>query len=261
MSSRVSSLQIPDYVHPYNCFALLHYLLYLFTLGFSRFLSSWHPYSKIFFFNGRVVSALWRKKKTCLNKQSNFSTHTTETTVIHLLGFWGCMINNCFMSLCAHHQSLIFKTFLKKVMSLAHDLKVSENIALCCAFCVSRLKGLQPQKPHGQLKRKPFCGFPLHLLIPVDASCLLCSMKDEMTADHRVRVPLPRGRQQLESSGQRGITVVCKQRQRWPLTLWPFSISVNGCPISHITGLSGLQCLAEHAMLRYQWHHGSLALI
>lgn len=43
----------------------------------------------------------------------------------------------------------------------------------------------------------------VHLLIPVDTSCLSCSMKDEMTADHRGEdgMPLPRGRQQLESSG------------------------------------------------------------
>lgn len=98
-------------------------------------------------------------------------THTIETTVIHLLRFlgtaWLIKSSHCFMALCAHH--------------------VSEIITLCCAFCVLRLKGLQPQKPHGQLRRKPFCGFPLHLLIPLVASCLLCSMKDEMTANHRVR--------------------------------------------------------------------------
>lgn len=31
MSSRVSSLQIPDYAHPYNCFTLLHYTLFIYS--------------------------------------------------------------------------------------------------------------------------------------------------------------------------------------------------------------------------------------
>lgn len=54
-------------------------------------------------------------------------------------------------------------------------------------------------------------------------------------------MPLPPGgRQQLESSGglraQRGkIQLFRGQRWRWPLALWRFSFSVNGCPISQIT--------------------------
>lgn len=62
-------------------------------------------------------------------------------------------------------------------------------------------------------------------------------------------MPLPWGRQQLESSGglnlAKGPGEVIQLfggKGEDDLSLWPFSFSVNGCPVSQITCLLRLQC-------------------
>lgn len=85
MSSRVSSLQIPDYAHPYNCFTLSTDLFTLFIYSGIQQVSL-SPSSTEQKYNFSGCAALQKEKKNsflCLNKQSNFSTRLRP---IHL--FW-----------------------------------------------------------------------------------------------------------------------------------------------------------------------------
>lgn len=78
MSSRVSSLQIPDYAHPYNCFTLSTDLFTLFIYSGIQQVSL--SLLSILQNHFSSCAALQKKSFLCLNKQSNFSTRTIETT-------------------------------------------------------------------------------------------------------------------------------------------------------------------------------------
>lgn len=80
MSSRVSSLQIPDYAHPYNCFTLSTDLFTLFIYSGIQQVSLTPPSTLQNNFCG--YAALQKKSFLCLNKQSNFSTRAIKTTEI-----------------------------------------------------------------------------------------------------------------------------------------------------------------------------------
>lgn len=182
MSSRVSSLQIPDYAHPYNCFTLSSDLFTFFiysgiqqvslALSTVHFLKSFHR-------------LLYRKKQSFLqvNKQSNFSTHTRK----HRRWFTCLNVWNFALAVRSPHlYLLICETFLKKVHMVQHSV----------LYVVCRIKGLQSLRPHGQLRRKPFCGFsPCIFWSPWihPATCALWKMRWLQTTRGEDGMPSPQG--------------------------------------------------------------------
>lgn len=182
MSSRVSSLQIPDYAHPYNCFTLSSDLFTFFIYSgiqqVSLALSTVH-------FLKSFLRLLYRKKQSFLqvNKQSNFSTHTRK----HRRWFTCLNVWNFALAVRSPHlYLLICETFLKKVHMVQHSV----------LYVVCRIKGLQSLRPHGQLGRKPFCGFsPCICWSPWihPATCALWKMRWLQTTRGEDGMPSPQG--------------------------------------------------------------------
>lgn len=203
MSSRVSRLQIPDYAHPYNCFTLSTDLFTLFIYSdiqqVSLFPLSIHQ-------NHFSDCALQTPKSFLrLNKQSNFSTHTIQTTDTGSFGFCSCTINklvcNGTLSLCPNHPSLTVSQVLSQEdkFTEAQPRSATEHDIVLCV--VLRLRSHMASSGGSHFVAFPCICWSLWILPAFYRES--CSMKDETTAGHRVRQDAfaPQGRQQLESSG------------------------------------------------------------
>lgn len=202
MSSRVSCLQIPDYAHPYNCFTLSTDLFTLFIYSGIQQVSLFPP------------STLQNHFSACASqKKKVFSVRISNLTFLHTLskpltliqfGFCMCTINKLVSSVtCAHitFRLLFPRSFLKKINSPRHSIKVTQNMILWCVL-IRGSEATWSAQEEAILYLFPASVDPRGYFLPFIVNCVLWKMR-QLQATGWDRMPLPPppgGRRQLESS-------------------------------------------------------------